>query len=296
MAYQRLLQLRESYQSHRAPTPLPSRQTVDQALQDIERQTRRLQQQATHDQQDGRQRTQRPAINNRNRYARSSPTEDERDRALDEHAERVYQRKLQTQMFGEDRSTSKLYVRRGKKVRAPEKIREVERERHFAVPLNHDHQRLRMTRTTAMFGDDLSKKSSKSRRAPPQPSLVSGQNGAENTQYRMYPDEDEEAVYVTLEEVRHNGRKQAATRDVPPEKTATKLPALAPQRPSLTVNGTAAAINTSGRPSRRNPKPAETAKSDNAMATEKQAVRRRTRGSRPQKRRCESPSGPAQKH
>ncbi|XP_078571614.1 uncharacterized protein LOC144859191 [Branchiostoma floridae x Branchiostoma japonicum] len=150
-----------------------------------------------------------------------------------------------------------------------------------------------------MFGEDLSRKSS-TRRAPAQPSLVGVQKsegvmGEERRQYRMYPDDDEETVYVTLEERRPHRRKQTAAMDS--EKTATKLPSLAPQRHSLTGKRTAADTTVSDRPMLKDPKPPVAAKSDNAMAaeklnTKKRASHRRTRDSRALKRRCESPSGP----
>ncbi|XP_035688729.1 uncharacterized protein LOC118424290 [Branchiostoma floridae] len=294
MAYRRLLELQESHQSYRTPTPPPNADTVDQALLALERKTRNLQQEASQDREVRRHRPQRPPMNNKNRYSRSSPTEEERDRALDQHAERMYHRKLQTQMFGEDLSTSKLSKKRGKKVRAPEKLQQLKEEHLNTVPYRPEHQRLRMARTTAMFGEDLSRKSS-TRRAPAQPSLVGAQKsegmmGEERRQYRMYPDEDEETVYVTLEELHPHRRKQAAA-ILDSEKNTTKLPSLAPQRHSLTGKRTAA-----DRPALKDPKPPVAAMSDNAMVTQnmqtkKRASHRRTRDSRAPKRRCESPSG-----
>ncbi|XP_035688727.1 uncharacterized protein LOC118424289 [Branchiostoma floridae] len=301
MAYRRLLELQESHQLFRAPSPPPDPNTVNKVLLALERETRNLQQEASQDREVRRHRPQRPPVNNKNRYSRTSPTDEERHRALDQHAERLYHRKLQTQMFGEDLSTSKLPTKKqGKKVRAQEKLQQIKEEHLNTVPYRHEHQRLRMARTTAMFGKDLSRKSS-TRRAPAQPSLVGvqsseGMMGEERRQYRMYPDDDEETVYVTLEERRPHRRKQTAATDS--EKTATKLPSLTPQRHSLTGKRTAADTTVSDRPLlMKDPKPPVAAKSDNNMAaeklnTKKRASHRRTRDSRALKRRCESPSGP----
>ncbi|XP_078571501.1 uncharacterized protein LOC144859092 [Branchiostoma floridae x Branchiostoma japonicum] len=298
MAYRRLLELQASHQSYRAPTPPPNADTVDQALLALERETRSLQQQASQDQEVGHHRPRRPPVNNKNRYARSSPTKEERYRALDQHAERLYHHKLKTQMFGEDLSASKLLTKkRGKKVRAQEKLHQLKQERHNAVPFNHEHRLLRMVHTTAKFGES---KKSATRRAPAQPSLVGvqkseGMLGEERMRCRMYPVGDEETVFVTLEERRPHRRKQVTSKDS--EKTTTKLPSLTPQRHSLTGKRTAASSTISDLPLLKEPKPPVAAKSDNAMAaenlqTKKRASHRRTRDSRALKRRCESPSGP----
>ncbi|XP_078574909.1 uncharacterized protein LOC144861081 [Branchiostoma floridae x Branchiostoma japonicum] len=211
-----------------------------------------------------------------NRYMRSSPTEKELDRALDEHADRLYHHKLQTQMFGEDLSASKLPPKkRGKKVRAQEKLHQLEQERHNAVPFNHEHQLLRSVCTTAMFGKDLSDKSSATRRAPAQPGLVGGRNhcthdmqGAEKARYQVHPESDDhdEAVYITMADLdfRANRLKQAADSDLSSDRTATKLPSLAPQRHHLAGKRTAAAATISGHHLRMDTKPHIAATSDNA--------------------------------
>ncbi|XP_035688875.1 uncharacterized protein LOC118424421 [Branchiostoma floridae] len=295
MAHKRLLELQASHQSYRAPTPPPDPNTVDQALLALERETRSLQQQASQDREVGHHRPRRPPVNNKNRYARSSPTKEERDKALVEHAEKIYHHKLQTQMFGEDLSASKLQTKkRGKKVRAQEKLHQLEQERHNAVPFNHEHQLVQMAQTSE------SKKSATCTFWPPaQLGLVGVQSSGgmmekERMRCRMYPDGDEETVYVTLEERRPHRRKQAASKDL--EKTTTKLPSLAPQRHSLAGKRTAADCTISDLPSLKEPKPPVAAKSDNTMAaenlqTKKRASHRRTRDSRALKRRCESPSG-----
>ncbi|XP_035689141.1 uncharacterized protein LOC118424610 isoform X2 [Branchiostoma floridae] len=356
--YRRLQEIRQSHELYRVPNPPSNPKPANQAPQDVQRQTRKVRrhlrkapqvlgvdmnevmdscEEADRHLKAGHRPEYIPARgfsdNMPNRYMRSSPTEEELDRALDEHAKRLYHHKLQTQMFGEDLSASKLpSKKRGKKVRAQEKLHQLEQERHNAVPFNHEHQLLQSVCTEAMFGEDLSDKSSATRRVPTQPSLVGGRNhrthdmqGAEKTRYQVQPEPDDhdEAVYITLEDLdfRANRLKQAADWDLSSDRTATKLPSLAPQRHRLAGKRTAAAATISGRHSLmdtkphivamsdnaassnisghyllKDPKPPVAAKSDNVMAaeklqTKKRASDRRTRDSRTLKRRCESPSG-----
>ncbi|CAH1237971.1 Hypp5478 [Branchiostoma lanceolatum] len=300
MAYKRLIELRESYQSYRAPTPPPNPDTVDEAIQRMERESRNLRHEATQDREVRRQRPQRPSMNNKNRYVRTSPTAEERDRALDEHSERINQRKMHLQMFGEDRSTSKLPSKRhNKTIRAPEKLHQLKQECPDKVPFNNKYHRHQMVRATAMFGDDPTKKTSKTRRAPAQPSLVGVQNargmmGEERRRYQMYHDEDEE-IYITVREYHPDRLKHATTTDLSSDRTATKLPPLAPQHHHVTRKGIAGDGNTSASSMLRDPKPPAAAKSDISMATHpyrQKLSRRRTKDARALKRRYDDPSGP----
>ncbi|CAH1239049.1 Hypp5699 [Branchiostoma lanceolatum] len=270
MAYKRLIELRESYQSYRAPTPPPNPDTVDQAIQRLARETSNLRREASEDREVRRHRPQRPTLNNKTRYVRSSPTEEERDRVLDEHAERMYQRKMHLQMFGEDRSTSKPPSKQhSKTVRAPEKLQQIKQERLNSVPYNSEYQIHRMKLTTAMFGDDPTKKTSKTRREPAQ-----------------------DMVYFTVKD----RQKQTNMDSV---RTITKLPPLAPQRHHVTRKDTAADANTSASSMLRDPKPPAGAKSDISMAAHpyrQRLPRRRTKDARALKRRCDGQSGPRSKH
>ncbi|XP_066301901.1 uncharacterized protein [Branchiostoma lanceolatum] len=297
MAYKRLIELRDSYQSYRAPTPPPNPDTVDEAIQRMERESRNLRHEARQDREVRRQRPQRPSMNNRNRYVRTSPTAEERDRAIDENAERIYRRKMHLQMFGEDHSTSKLPSKRhSKTVRAPEKLHQLKQDRPDKVPFNNEYHHHQMVRATAMFGDDPTKKTSKTRRAPAQPSLVSvqGMMGEERRRYQMYSDEDEE-IYITVQKCRPDRLKHATTTDLSSGRTATKLPPLAPQRHHVTRKGIAADGNTSASSMLRDPKPPTAAKSDISMATHpyrQKLSRRRTKDARALKRHYDDPSGP----
>ncbi|CAH1237967.1 Hypp5476 [Branchiostoma lanceolatum] len=294
MAYKRLIELRESYQTYRAPTPPPNPDTVDEAIQRMERESRNLRHEATQDREVRRKRPQRPSMNNRNRYVRTSPTAEERDRALNEHSERINQRKMHLEMFGEDRSTSKLPSKRhSRTVRAPEKLHQLKQERPDKVPFNNEYHRHQMVRTTAMFGDHPTKKTSKTRRAPAQPSLVGvqGMMGEERRRYQTYHDEDEE-IYITVEKCRPDRLKHATTTDL---SSATKLPPLAPQHHHVTRKGTAGDGNTSASSMLRDPKPPAAAKSDISMATHpyrQKLPRRRTKDARALKRCYDDPSGP----
>ncbi|XP_078575652.1 uncharacterized protein LOC144861549 [Branchiostoma floridae x Branchiostoma japonicum] len=363
--YRRLQEIRQSDELYRVPNPPSNPKPANQAPQDVQRQTRKGRRNLgkapqvlgktpqvlgvdMNEVMDSCEETDRHlkaghrpeyipsrgfSDNMPNRYMRSSPTEEELDRALEDHAERLYHHKLQTQMFGEDLSASKLpFKKRVKKVRAQEKLHQLEQERHNAVPFSHEHQLLRSVCTTAMFGEDLSNKSSATRRVPAQPGLVGGQNhrthdmqGAEKARYQVKPesDDNDEAVYITMADLdfRANRLKHAADLDLSSDRTATKLPSLAPQRHHLAGKRTAAAATFSGRHSRmdtkphitetsdnaaptiaghymlKDPKPPVATKSDNAMVTEnletkKRASHGQTRDSRALKRRCESPSGP----
>ncbi|CAH1237969.1 Hypp5477 [Branchiostoma lanceolatum] len=293
MAYKRLLELRESYQSYRAPTPPPNPDTVDQALSRLKRETRSLRE-ASRDREVSRHRPHRPSMNNKMRYVRTSPTAEERDRAMDDNAERIYRRKMHLQMFGEDRSTSKLPSKRhSKTVRAPEKLHQLKQECPDKVPFNNEYHRHQMVQTTAMFGDHPTKKTSKTRRAPAQPCLVDSQRmmGEERMRYQMHPDEDEE-IYITVEKCRPDRLKHATTTDF---SSATKLPPLAPKRHHVTRKGTAVDGNTSASSMLRDPKPPTAAKSDISMGRhpyQQKLSRRRTKDAQALKRRYDDPSGP----
>ncbi|XP_035698741.1 uncharacterized protein LOC118431606 [Branchiostoma floridae] len=173
--YRRLQEIRQSHELCRVPNPPSNPKPANQAPQDVQRQTRMVRRNLrkapqvlsvdTNEVMDFCEEADRHlkaghrpeyipprgfSDNMPNRYMRSSPTEEELDRALDEHAERLYHHKLQTQMFGEDFSASKLPPKkRGKKVRAQEKLHQLEQERHNAVPFSHEHQLLRAACTTA---------------------------------------------------------------------------------------------------------------------------------------------------
>ncbi|XP_035698793.1 uncharacterized protein LOC118431658 [Branchiostoma floridae] len=304
--YRRLQEIRQSHELYRVPNPPSNPKPANQAPQDVERQTRKGRrnlrkapqvlgkapqvlgvdmnevmdscEEADRHLKAGHRPEYIPARgfsdNMPNRYMRSSPTEEELDRTLDDHAERLYHHKLQTQMFGEDLSTSKMPTKkRGKKVRAQEKLHQLEQERHNAVPFSHEHQLFRSVCTTAMFGEDLSDKST--RRAPAQPGLVGGRNhrthdmqGAEKARYQVKPEPDDhdEAVYITMADLdfRANRLKLAADLDLSSDRTAIKLPSLAPQRHRLAGKRTAAAATISGHHSRMDTKPHIAATSDNA--------------------------------
>ncbi|CAH1237963.1 Hypp5473 [Branchiostoma lanceolatum] len=301
---------RQAHPDFQVPTPPTKPKTVAQREKDMQRQTRNSRRNLRKAPQDPStgisdqvmdsceeadlrlKAGQRPSYvppegfsdNMPNRYVRNSLTEEERDRALDEHAERIFHQKVNTMMFGEDLSTSKLpSKRRSKKVRAPEKIHQLEQERHNAVPFDDEHQLLRVVCTTVMFGDDLSQ----TRRIPAQSSLVGGRHtrihdaqgliGAPMPRSRYQnpepePDEDQEdAEYITMEDLdyRANRLKQAADMEVSSERTDTKLSSPAPQRHTATLKRTATDDNISGHSLPMHPQPPVAAKSDNAVAAEK---------------------------
>ncbi|XP_035698788.1 uncharacterized protein LOC118431654 [Branchiostoma floridae] len=285
--FRRLQEISQSYELYLVPNPPSNPNPANQAPQDVQRQTRKGRrnlskapqvlgkapqvlgvdmnklvnscEEADRHLKAGHRPEYIPARgfsdNMPNRYMRSSPTEEELDRALEDHGERLYHHKLQTQMFGEDLSASKQpSKKRGKKVRAQEKLHQLQQERHNAVPFGHKHQLLRSVCTTAMFGEDLSDKST--RRAPAQPGLVGGRNhrthdmqGAEKPRYQVHPESDDhnEAVYITMEDLdfRDNRLKQAADSDLSSDRTASKLSSLAPQRHRLAGKRTAAAATIS---------------------------------------------------
>ncbi|XP_066301898.1 trichohyalin-like [Branchiostoma lanceolatum] len=306
---------RQAHPDFQVPTPSTKPKTVAQREKDMQRQTRKSRRNLRKAPQDPStgisdqvmesceeadlrlKAGQRPSYvppegfsdNMPNRYVRNSPTEEERDRALDEHAERIFHQKVNTMMFGEDLSTSKLpSKRRSKKVRAPEKIHQLEQERHNAVPFDDEHQLLRVVCTTVMFGDDLSQ----TRRIPAQSSLVGGRHtrihdaqgliGAPMPRSRYQnpepePDEDQEdAEYITMEDLdyRANRLKQEADMEVSSERTATKLSSPAPQRHTATLKRTATDDNISGHSLPMHPQPPVAAKSDNAVAAEKLRYKR----------------------
>ncbi|KAI8492073.1 hypothetical protein Bbelb_299700 [Branchiostoma belcheri] len=246
-----------------------------------------------------------------NRYSRASPTFEELGRALEDHADRIFYQKYQTEMFGEDLSSSKLPAKkRGTKVTAMEKVYQLEQERHNAVPFNDEEQLLRAAYTTAMFGDDLSDPSAV-RRVPVQPSLVGARNHyarheqevtrVEKPRPQRYPEPD---VYITVEDADYRAAqrlKREAAKNRSSERTASKLSSQAPQRHSLTGRRTAAGDNTSEQQLESllmEPRPPMAAKPDSdqsarARAWHQKRAQHRTRDSRLLKRRCESPSGPA---
>eukprot|EP00058_Branchiostoma_floridae_P005893 XP_002591381.1 hypothetical protein BRAFLDRAFT_124765 [Branchiostoma floridae] len=331
--YRRLQEIRQSHELYRVPNPPSNPKPANQAPQDVQRQTRKVRRNLRKAPQ---------VLGVDMNEVMDSCEEADRHLKAGHRPEYIPARgfsdnmpnSLQTQKFGEDLSASKIpSKKRGKKVRAQEKLHQLERERHNAVPFSHEHQLLRVVCTTAMFGEDLSDKSPAIRRAPAQPSLVGGRNhrthdmrGAEKTRYQVKPEPDDhdEAVYITMADLdfRDNRLKLAADLDLSSDRTATKLPSLAPQHHRLAGKRTAAAATISGHhllmdrkshiavtsdnaaPSNmpghymlKDPKPPVATKSDNTMAaeklqTKKRASHRRTRDSRALKRRCESPSGP----
>ncbi|XP_078656142.1 uncharacterized protein LOC144902525 [Branchiostoma floridae x Branchiostoma belcheri] len=249
-----------------------------------------------------------------NRYSRASPTFEELGQALEDHADRIFYQKYQTEMFGEDLSSSKLPAKkRGTKVTAMEKVYQLEQERHNAVPFNDEEQLLRAAYTTAMFGDDLSDPSA-ARRVPVQPSLVGARNHyarheqevtrVEKPRPQRYPEPD---VYITVEDADYRAAqrlKREAAKKRSSERTASKLSLQAPQHHSLTGRRTAAGDITSEQQLESllmEPRPPMAAKPDSdqsarARAWHQKRAQHRTRDSRLLKRRCESPSGPARKH
>ncbi|XP_066301899.1 uncharacterized protein [Branchiostoma lanceolatum] len=305
---------RQAHPDFQVPTPPTKPKTVAQREKDMQRQTRNSRRNLRKAPQDPSQGVSDPVMdsceeadlrlkaghrpnfippggfsdNMPNRYVRNSPTEEERDRALDEHAERIFHQKVNTMMFGEDLSASKLpSKRRSKKVRAPEKIHQLEQERHNAVPFDDEHQLLRVVCTTVMFGDDLSQ----TRRIPAQSSLVGGRHtrihdaqgliGAPMPRSRYQnpePDDDQEdAVYITMDDLdyRANRLKQEAEMDVSSERTAAKQPSLAPQHHTVTSKRTAAVDAISDHSLLMHPQPPVAAKSDNAVAVDKLRYKRR---------------------
>ncbi|XP_066301900.1 uncharacterized protein [Branchiostoma lanceolatum] len=305
---------RLAHPDFQVPTPPTKRKTVAQREKDMQRQTRNSRRNLRKAPQDPSQGVsdqvmdsceeadrrlkagQRPSYvppggfsdNMPNRYVRNSPTWEERDRALDEHAERIFHQKVNTLMFGEDLSASKLpSKRRSKKVRAPEKIRQLEQERHNAVPFDDEDQLLRVVCTTVMFGDDLSQ----TRRIPAQSSLVGGRHtrihdregliGAPMPRSRYQnpepDDEQEDAEYITMDDLdyRANRLKQAADMDISSERTDTKISSLEPQRHTETLKRTEADGNISGHSLLMHPQPPVAAKSDNAVAADKLRYKRR---------------------
>ncbi|KAI8519482.1 hypothetical protein Bbelb_027390 [Branchiostoma belcheri] len=258
------------------------------------------------------------------KYSRASPTFEELGRALEDHADRIFYQKFQTEMFGEDLSSSKLSKptkRRGTKVTAMEKVYQLEQEHHNAVPFNDEEQLLRAAYTTAI------------RRVPVQPSLVGARNHyarheqevtrVEKPRPRRYPDPD---VYITVEDADYRAAqrlKQEAAMNRSSQRTdrnsmekadidfdhllLLNLQAVTagPTAPHCDWEENCSMCNNTSEQHLESllmePRPPMAAKPDSdqsarARAWHQKRAQHRTRDSRLLKRRCESPCGPARKH